>query len=102
MPAASWIVPASVCAPSLSEPTLNVATAPESIGITEGAPSSVPPVTDAMSSLAVIVITFAVATIEPLPGDVETTIGTKLSIRTPAITSWLVLPTASLTTARRS
>ena len=55
-----------------------------------------------MSSLAVIVITFAVATIEPLLGDVETTIGTKLSIRTPAITSWLVLPTASLTTARRS
>ena len=95
-------MPSRVCAPSLSDPTLKVATAPESIGITAGAPSSVPPVTDAMSSLAVTVITFADATIEPLLGDVETTIGTKLSIRTPAIASWLVLPTASFTTARRS
>ena len=75
---------------------LNVATAPESIGATEGAPSSVPPVTDAMSSLAVIVIWFALATIEPLAGTDEMTIGTKLSIRTPAITYWFVFPTASL------
>jgi hypothetical protein len=100
--AASRTVPESVCVPFASAPVLNVAVAPEIVGAAVAAPSSVTPVSAAMSSLAVIAIWLALATIEPFAGTDETTIGTKLSTRMPPTTLWLVLPTASVTTARRS
>ena len=102
LPAASRTVPASVCVPFASAPVLKVAVGPEIVGAAAAAPSSVTPVSDAMSSLAVIAIWLALATIAPFEGTDETTIGMKLSTRIPPTRLWLVFPTASVTTARRS
>ena len=98
--AASRTMPVSVCVPFASVPVLNVAVAPEIVGAAVAAPSSVAR-ERSVSSLAVIAIWLALAAIEPFAGtDSGTTIGMKLSTRIPPTTLWLVLPTASLTTAR--
>ena len=100
--AASRTVPVSVCVPFASVPVLNVAVAPEIVGAAVAAAVE----HDARERGDVLARRdrdlARARDVEPFAGTDETTIGMKLSTRIPPTTLWLVLPTASVTTARRS